>query len=132
MALGAERYLAVKVASSQTFAQEMPITSDLEKLVSLRDCGDLSQAEFEKAKERLLSGEVPRVSPSTERNQPPLPQGGKRKYILLVAILSTIAAALSGGAVVIGSSPIRLAAFALFTVAATLNWVEFSKRMRKE
>ena len=113
----------------------MPIASDIEKLVSLRDCGDLSQAEFEKAKERLLSGEVPGVSPSAERNQTALShegQGGKRKHTLLIAILSTIAAALSGGAAVIGSSPIGLVAFALFTVAATLNWVEFSKRMRKK
>ena len=53
-----------------TFAEKMPIVSDLEKLALLRDRGDLSQAEFEKAKERLLSGEVPGVSPSTERNQP--------------------------------------------------------------
>ena len=113
----------------------MPIASDLEKLVSLRDGGDLSQAEFEKAKERLLSGDVPGVSPSTERNQSALSQegqGGKRKHTLLIAILSTIAAALSGAAAVIGSSPIGLVAFALFTVAATLNWVEFSKRMRKK
>tara|TARA_B100000497_G_C7619460_1_gene372142 strand:+ start:418 stop:585 length:168 start_codon:yes stop_codon:yes gene_type:complete len=40
----------------------MPIASDLEKLVSLRDRGDLFQAEFEKVKERLLSGEVAEVS----------------------------------------------------------------------
>jgi len=33
------------------------ITSELEKLASLRDRGDLSQAEFEKAKELLLSDE---------------------------------------------------------------------------
>ncbi len=35
----------------------MAIRSDLERLVSLRDCGDLSQEEFEKAKDLLLSGE---------------------------------------------------------------------------
>jgi hypothetical protein len=33
----------------------MNINSELEKLISLRDRGDLSQAEFEKAKKMLLS-----------------------------------------------------------------------------
>ena len=115
----------------QTFAEEMPIASDLEKLVSLRDSGDLSQAEFETAKERLLSGEVAGVSPATDRNQPPLAeegQGGKPKHTLLIAILSTIAAALMAGSAAINPSPLKLLAFALFTVAATLNWIVFSKR----
>jgi|TARA_B110000305_G_scaffold65627_1_gene73367 hypothetical protein len=109
----------------------MPIVSDLEKLALLRDRGDLSQAEFEKAKERLLSGEVPGVSPSTERNQPLIAQEGqgcKPKHTLLIAILSTIAAALMAGSAAINPSPLKLLAFALFTVAATLNWIEFSKR----
>ncbi|NNC89604.1 MAG: SHOCT domain-containing protein, partial [Akkermansiaceae bacterium] len=48
----------------------MSFASELENLASLWDRGDLSQAEFEKAKERLLSGEVPEVSPTTEKSQP--------------------------------------------------------------
>jgi len=109
----------------------MPIASDLEKLVLLRDSGDLTQAEFEAAKARLLSGQVEGVSPAPERTQPPFPEGieqGKPKHTLLVAILSTIAAALSGGSAAINPSPLKLLAFSLFTVAATLNWIVFSKR----
>lgn len=109
----------------------MPIVSDLERLALLRDSGDLSQAEFEKAKERLLSEEVTGVSPSTERNQPPLAQegqGGKPKHTLLIAILSTIAAALMAGSAAINPSPLKLLALALFIIAATLNWIVFSKR----
>jgi tRNA A37 threonylcarbamoyladenosine synthetase subunit TsaC/SUA5/YrdC len=113
----------------------MPIVSDLEKLALLRDSGDLSQAEFEKAKERLLSGEVTGVSPSTERNKPPQAQEdqkGKPKHTLLIAILSTVAAALMAGSAAINPSPLKLLTFALFTVTATLNWIAFSKcRVRK-
>lgn len=47
----------------------MPIASDLEKLVSPRDRGDLSQAEFEEVKERLLSGGAGEVS----LQRPPMP-----------------------------------------------------------
>ena len=109
----------------------MPIASDLERLVSLRDRGDLSQAEFEKAKERLLSVEVTGASQASETNPPPLPkegEGGMPQRYLLIATLSTIAAACSAGSAIIDPSPISLVAFALFTVAATLNWIEFSKR----
>jgi hypothetical protein len=113
------------------FAEEMTIASDLEKLVLLRDRGDLSLAEFEIAKERLLSGEVTGISPATETNKPPLPEeveGGKPKHTLLIAILSTIAAALMAGSAAMNPSPLKLLAFALFIVAATLNWIVFSKR----
>lgn len=113
----------------------MPIASDLEKLVSLRERGDLSQAEFDKAKERLLSEEVTGASPATETNEPLFPEttkGGRPNRSLLIAFLSTIAAAFSGGSAVIDPSPIALVAFALFTVAATLNWIEFLKRRRSK
>lgn len=109
----------------------MPIASDLEKLVLLRDSGDLSQAEFEKAKERLLSREDPGVSPANESNRPPLPEevkGGKSRHTLLIAILQTIAAASFAGSAAINPSPLKLLAFACLTVAATLNWIAFSKR----
>ncbi|MGI9242014.1 MAG: SHOCT domain-containing protein, partial [Verrucomicrobiales bacterium] len=54
----------------------MSITTDLEKLASLRDQGDLSQAEFEKAKERLLSEDAIEGSQIREEDAPPLPKKG--------------------------------------------------------
>jgi hypothetical protein len=44
----------------------MNITSELEKLISLRDRGDLSQPEFEKAKQMLLSDDSSET-PSPQR-----------------------------------------------------------------
>lgn len=117
------------------FAEEMTIASELEKLVLLRDRGDLSQAEFEKAKEQLLAGEASEASPATYRNQPPLAedgQEGKPKQTLLIATLSTIAAAFSAASAAINPSPLSLLAFGLFTVAATLNWIAvFKRKVRK-
>ena len=108
----------------------MTIISDLEKLVSLKDSGDLSQAEFEKAKERLLSSEVTAASPATEGNQPSLTEeveGAKPKQTLLIAILSTLAAALSAGSLAINPSPLKFLAFAFFTIGSTLHWIAFFK-----
>lgn len=108
----------------------MPLTSDLEKLIVLRDRGDLSPAEFQKAKDRLLSGDVPEGSPASEMNRPARPEkvgGDKPKPTLLVAILSTCAAAFSGGSAMIKPSALGALAFACFAVAATLNWALFIK-----
>jgi len=51
---------------------------------------------------------------------------------LLIAILSTIAMILAGGSVMIAPNPLNLIGFALFTIATTLNWVQFSKRKQME
>ena len=113
----------------------MSVVSDLEKLVALRDSGDLSHGEFEKAKEGLLSGEVTEVSPATERNRPPFPEGGKAsksQHTFLVAILSTIAAVFMAVSAAINPSPLELLAFALFATAATLNWFAFLKYRPRE
>lgn len=101
----------------------MSITSELKKLTSLKDRGDLSQAEFEKAKALLLPGENAAAS---------MPNAGekKRKTLLLVAILSIILVVVSAGAVVLAPSPIKLLALVLFTVACTLNWCAIVKQMR--
>jgi|GEM_PF-1108402 hypothetical protein len=109
----------------------MSITTDLEKLASLRDQGDLSQAEFEKAKERLLSEDAIEGSQIREEDAPPLPKKGgeeKPERYLLIAVLSTIAAAFATGSAIIAPSPISLLVFGLFAVAATLNWIELSKQ----
>ena len=110
--------------------KKMAIATDLEKLVSFRDHGDLCQAEFEKVKERLLSEEATSGSVGDETDQLPLRKQlkeDKPKRGLLIAVLSTIAAIFSAGSAVIDLSPLSLLAFALFIVASTLNWIQFIK-----
>lgn len=47
---------------------------------------------------------------------------------LLIAILSTIAMVFSGIFAGLKPAPLKLVAFAGFTIAATLNWVKYSSR----
>ena len=103
----------------------MSIAQELEKLVSMRDCGDLTHAEFEIAKERLLSGDVRDASQAAEKEPPSHPKERKPKQTLLIAIFSTIAAAFAAGSAIF--SPLSLIVFALFAVASTLNWIQVSK-----
>lgn len=105
----------------------MSIAQELEKLTSLRDRGDLTDAEFGIAKERLLSGDVRDASQTAETELPPALKEKRPKQWLLIAILSTIAAAFAGGSAILDPSPISLSAFALFTVGSTLNWIQVSK-----
>ena len=109
----------------------MSIATELQQLTSMRNRGDLTQEEFERAKERLLAEDANDASQAVETKTPPVPgeSNESRSYQnLVVAILSTIAAAFSAGSALLDPSPISLLAFALFTVAATLNWIAVSKR----
>lgn len=106
----------------------MSISTDLEKLVSLRDRGNLSPSEFEKAKERLLSEEVPDVSPIIDGNQSAVPEeseGAKPGRSRLIAVLSTVPVVFLAGSSAIDPSLLKLLALTGFTVAATLNWMVF-------
>lgn len=47
---------------------------------------------------------------------------------LATAILSTIAVALSGAYATLNPTTLKTIALVLFTVACTLNWVEYTKR----
>lgn len=108
----------------------MNITTELEKLTSLKDRGDLTQKEFEKAKERLLFCDAERAPEVDEANSLPLPKKGETNgsnHYFLIAFLSTIAVAFSGGSVALGPNSLNLIAFAGFTIASTLNWVSFFK-----
>jgi len=109
------------------------ITSELEKLASLRDRGDLSQAEFEKAKELLLSEE--NTDATLDNRSSPNNSAGERernplKTRLLVSILSTVSAAFAGGSAAIDPSPISLLVLALFVVASTLSWTWYARLRR--
>lgn len=108
----------------------MNITTELEKLTSLKDRGDLTQKEFEKAKERLLFCDVEGASEMDEAESLPRPKKGESNgsnHYFLIAFFSTIAVVFSGGSAAIGPNSLKLIAFAGFTVAATLNWVSFFK-----
>ena len=59
---------------------------------------------------------------------PPLPEEGRSKQYLLIAMFSAVPVAFSAGSAILDPSPISLLACALFTVASTLNWIQFSKR----
>lgn len=91
----------------------MQSVSNLEKLVSLEERSDFSQVEYDKAKEMLLSEGVTGASPATEVNElflPKINKEGRSDQSLLVAFLSIIPAAFSGGSVVIYLSPISVVA----------------------
>ena len=47
---------------------------------------------------------------------------------LATAILSTIAILLSGASAILNPTTLKVIALVLFTVACTLNWVEYTKR----
>ena len=106
----------------------MTISSELEKLISLRDRGDLSEEEFEKAKELALSGETPGDSPAGE--EPPALPASRKKAIgtpLLSAILLTVVVALGGGSLVLNPSPLTGLIFVIWVVAAVLAWVSLAR-----
>ena len=101
----------------------MNISSELEKLISLRDRGELSQKEFEKAKAVLLSGEHAGPIEVHKANSKTLAEKKKKcKTHLLTAGLLTLTAALSGVSVSINPSPLKVILIVLWVVAATLAW----------
>lgn len=101
----------------------MTISTEIEKLTNLRDKGDLTQEEFEKAKALLLSGEkLPETTSDKEK---------KLKTQKWVAILLTITVGLSSGSALIKPSPVNMVLVILWVVAATLAWSSYS-RLKKE
>lgn len=105
----------------------MSIVQELEKLTSLRDRGDLSQVEYEVAKERLLSGNVATTSLPADRETSPSPKQNGSGQTLLIAILSTVAALFAAGSAVLDPTPVSFVALVLFAVASTLNWMQVSR-----
>ncbi len=106
----------------------MNITSELEKLASLRDCGNLSQAEYEQAKALLLSGRGPETKPPTL----PIQETGeesnkKRKTQLLCAVFSTLAAALSGVSAIIAPSLGSIGILIFWVGLSSFWWISHSK-----
>ena len=106
----------------------MDIASEFEKLVTLRDRNQLTDAEFEKAKKILLSNGWVQES-AIPRNQA-AKIAVKEKAVgptssLQVAVLSTVALVFSAIAVAMNPSPLSFIAFSLFGIASMLNWIEF-------
>lgn len=107
----------------------MSLSSELEKLISLRERGELTPAEFETAKKRLLAGgEVVAPPPIPETAPDELTDKRKKRGIqLLTAILASVAAALSAGSVLINPSPLKLIILLIWVVAATFGWIGYAK-----
>ena len=105
----------------------MSITAELEKLISLRDQGDLSQAEFEKAKALLLSGEEEASSPPASPPATLAERDKKRKTQFLCAVLSTVAAALSICSAFLNPSVLKIVILLIWVTAAIFWWVSYSK-----
>ena len=109
----------------------MNLSSELEKLVALRDQGDLTEDEFEKAKKLLLSGqEVGTSSAVGKVLDSPTDIEKKTKTYRLLAYLSTITVVLSAVSAFLIRSPIKIVILVLFVIVATRSWSEYSKLKR--
>ena len=104
----------------------MSVTEELEKLVSLRDGGDLTEAEFQKAKELLLAGgeagatvvpQLPSASPAKEEKS--------RTTQLLIGIFAALAALMSALSAMINPSPLKIASVVIWTIVAVVGWVSY-------
>ncbi|MGB1131307.1 MAG: SHOCT domain-containing protein [Haloferula sp.] len=113
----------------------MSIASELEKLTALRNRGDLSEAEFTKAKAVLLAGENSEgsSSPPTEdqsesgRASPDPSLAKRRNTQLLIAIFATVAAIFSSISAVIAPSGLKIAILILWVVASVSGWISYQK-----
>lgn len=106
----------------------MNISSEPEKLVSLRDRGDLSQAEFDQAKALLLSEQDDGATPHGKNTDGSLSEMNKKRKVYLIASAgTTLAAALSGVSATISPSPVKLVVVLCWVVAAGLWWHSYSK-----
>lgn len=117
------------VGFSETGCFKMNIGSEIEKLISQRDEGHLSQDEFENAKALLLSQENANNATNKNNSKSSHDKQFKRQY--LISVLSTLAAALSGASAVIAPSLMKVIILTLFVIAATLNWVGYSNLHKK-
>ena len=106
----------------------MSITSELERLSAIRDRGDLSPAEFEKAKRLLLSDEGAEATPVEEpAPSPAAAHEKKRRTMFLVAILSSVAAALSATSMIINPSPFSVGSLMMWLGLSSYWWVTLTK-----
>lgn len=102
----------------------MKITTELEKLAELRDCGDLSEEEFEKAKALLLYGEkAESISTTRLCPDPRTDREKKKKTMLLVALLATLAAAFSAGSVIIAPSLVSAGNLIFWVGLSSYGWI---------
>jgi hypothetical protein len=106
----------------------MKVSTDLEKLMSFRDRGDLSHEEFERAKELLLSGNNNQDSLNEKGNPDRFAKKKKElKTAFLCAVLLSITWLMSLGSAIINPSALHLVLVASWAVAATLSWVSYSR-----
>ena len=97
----------------------MSITTELEKLSSLKDRGDLSESEFEKAKALVLSGEKP-ADALAKRDK-------DRKTQFLIAFFATLGALFSGGSLILDPSLFTAGVLIFWLGLSTAGWMSYSK-----
>lgn len=110
----------------------MDIASDLQKLISLRDSGDLSQTEFERAKALVLAERFPEAQPPPLLIEEVLQQTKKkRRSQPIAAVCATVAAALSAVSAIIDPNPLAVGSVFIWVVAAILCWISFLKSKKE-
>ena len=104
----------------------MSIAGELEKLSSLRERGELSDEEFQQAKALLLSGESAEPAPASV---PDVSEKGnkERRTQFLVALLSTVAALLSGASAALDPSLFKIGMVIFWMGLSITWWVTYSK-----
>ncbi|MDF1851845.1 MAG: SHOCT domain-containing protein [Verrucomicrobiales bacterium] len=106
----------------------MNIRTELEKLVSLRERGELSQAESEQAKGLLLSDQPTEAANGHKEVEQDLERKRKKvKTQFLTAIFATVAALFGGVSAAIAPGPVNSVIFAMWLIASTLWWVDYAK-----
>ena len=117
----------------------MSIISELERLSALRDRGDLSDEEFDKAKAIVLSGknEMEPASDETESakgtafTEAPEELTKRKKTHFLVGVFATIAAVFSAVSVVLDPSKLQIVIFVIWVLASVAGWSTYSKLKRE-
>ena len=102
----------------------MSVASEIEKLARLRDSGDLSLEEFEQAKAQVLgqAGAAPKAESA---------KGSNPKFLLFIATLWTITAAMSGASLALNPSELKVLVCVVNVGLSILYWVLYRRALTR-
>ena len=117
----------------------MSIISELERLSALRDRGDLSDEEFDKAKAIVLSGKEvlePAFDETTSEERIVITEAPdeltrRKQTHFLVGVFATIAAVFSAVSAVLDPSKLQIVIFVIWVLASVAGWSTYSKLKRE-